>query len=126
VALEMGGGAVGSITVTYCATGDPWTEVRQIVGPQGSLFITDNPEDEIPLVGCLEGESMPIKVHNPPNVHTYGVRRVLDHFIDCVVNDRKPEVTAEEARGALATVLAAYRSEKEGRRVEVSEISAGE
>jgi predicted dehydrogenase len=124
VALEMPNGAVGSIVVTYCATGDPWTEVRQIIGPKGSLFITDNPEDEIPLIGCVEGEAMPVKVHNPPNVHTYGVRRVLDHFIDCLVENRAPQVTAEEARATLATVLAAYRSEREGRRVEVSEVSA--
>ena len=126
VALELPDGAVGSLVVTYCATGDAWTETRQIIGPQGSLFITDNPEDEIPLIGCLEGETMPVKVHNPPNVHTYGVRRVLDHFIDCIVEDRRPQVTAEEARAALATVLAAYRSEKEGRRVEVSEINGSE
>ncbi|MBM3501332.1 MAG: Gfo/Idh/MocA family oxidoreductase, partial [Armatimonadetes bacterium] len=45
VALEMPNGAVGSITVTYAATGDHWTETRQIIGPQGSLFITDDPED---------------------------------------------------------------------------------
>ena len=124
VALEMPGGAVGSIVVTYCATGDRWTESRQIVGPQGSLFITDNPDDDVPLIGCLEGDIMPIKVHNPPNVHTYGVRRVLDHFIDCIVENRGPTVTADEARAALATVLAAYRSEKEGRRVEISEMAA--
>jgi UDP-N-acetylglucosamine 3-dehydrogenase len=124
VALEMPNGAVGSIVVTYCATGDAWTEVRQIVGPKGSLFITDNPEDEIPLIGCVEGEAVPVKVHNPPNVHTYGVRRVLDHFIDCLVGNQRLQVTAEEARAALATVLAAYQSEREGRRVEVSEVSA--
>jgi len=123
VALELPNGAVGSIVVTYCATGDAWTETRQIIGPQGSLFITDNPEDEIPLVGCLEGETMPLPVHNPPGIHTYGVRKVLDHFIDCLVEDRRPQVTTEEARAALATVLAAYRSEREGRRVEVSEIT---
>jgi len=121
VALEMPDGAVGSIVVTYCATGDVWTETRQIIGPQGSLFITDNPEDETPLIGCVEGEVVPVKVHNPPNVHWYGVRRVLDHFVDCVVQNQRPQVTAEEARAALATVLAAYRSEREGRRVEVSD-----
>ena len=123
VAMEMAGGAVGSIVVTYAATGDHWTETRQIIGPQGSLFITDNPEDEIPLVGCLEGDAMPVKVHNPPNINGYGIRRTLDHFIDCIVGNQRSQITAEEARAALATVLAAYRSEKEGRRVEVSEIS---
>jgi predicted dehydrogenase len=126
VAMEMAGGAVASLTVTYAATGDHWTETRQIIGPKGSLFITDNPEDEIPLIGCLEGDALPVKVHNPPNINGYGIRRTLDHFVDCIVNERRPQITAEEARAALATVLAAYRSEKEGRRVEVSEISGAE
>jgi predicted dehydrogenase len=57
-------------------------------------------------------------------VHAYGVRRVVGHFIDCLAGEREPEVTAEEARAALATVLAAYRSEREGRRVEVREVNA--
>ncbi|MGQ9733345.1 MAG: Gfo/Idh/MocA family protein [Candidatus Zipacnadales bacterium] len=126
IAFETANGALGSITVTYCATGNAWTESRQIIGPQGSLFITDNPEDEVPLIGCVEGEIMPIKVHHPPNVHQYGVRKVVEHFIECLVANRAPEVTAVEARAALATILAAYRSETEGRRVEVSELTAND
>jgi predicted dehydrogenase len=126
VALEMESGAMASIVVTYSATGDRWTESRQIVGPQGSLFITDNPDDEQPLMGCCEGEVMPIPVHNPPNVHGYGVRQVLHHFIACLMENRAPDITAQEARAALATVLAAYKSEQEGRRVTLSEVTAAE
>lgn len=122
VALEMSDTVVANIVVTYCATGDPWTEARQIVGPKGSLFITDNPEDEVPLIAVIEGDPIPVKVHNPPNVHQYGIRRALDHFIDCIVENRGPDIQNAEARAALATILAAYRSEEEGRRVEVREI----
>jgi len=122
VALEMSDKVVASIVVTYAATGDPWTEARQIVGPKGSVFITDNPEDEVPLIAVVDGEPIPIKVHNPPSVHSYGIRCALDHFIDCILEGKGSEIKNSEARAALATVLAAYRSEKEGRRVKVSEI----
>lgn len=122
VALEMSDKVAASIVVTYGATGDPWTEARQIIGPKGSLFITDNPEDEVPLIAVVEGDPIPIKVHNPPSVHQYGIRRALDHFIDCILQNKGSDIQNAEARAALATILAAYRSEKEGRRVEVSEM----
>jgi len=126
VALEMSEGVMASIVVTYCATGDRWSESRQIIGPKGSLLIRDNPEDEVPLIGVAGGELIPIKVHNPLSINPYGIRQTIDHFIDCVLGNKAPEITNAEARAALATVLAAYRSEREGRRVEVSEVeSAG-
>jgi predicted dehydrogenase len=123
VALEMESGAVANIVVTYCATGDRWTEARQIVGPEGSIFITDDPDDEIPLMVVVDGQATPVKVHNPPQIQQYGTRRAIDHFIWCILEKQPSQITNPEARAALATVLAAYRSEQEGRRVEVSEIT---
>jgi len=122
VALEMSDKVVASIVVTYCATGDRWSETRQIIGPKGSLLIRDNPEDEMPLAAVVDGEFIPVKVHNPLSINPYAIRQTLDHFIDCVLRNKAPEITATEARAALATVLAAYKSEREGRRVEVSEV----
>ncbi|HJN15976.1 MAG TPA: Gfo/Idh/MocA family oxidoreductase [Armatimonadota bacterium] len=125
VAMEMENGSMGNICVTYAATGDRWTEARQIVGPEGSIFITDDPDDEIPLIVVCEGEASPIKVHNPPQVQRYGIRQAIDHFIWCILESQPCVLRNSEARAALATVLAAYRSEREGRRVEVREISKG-
>ncbi len=122
VALEMSDHVVASIVVTYCATGDRWSETRQIIGPKGSLLIRDNPEDEVPLAAVVDGEFIPVKVHNPLSINPYGIRQTLDHFIDSILQNKAPEITATEARAALATVLAAYKSEREGRRVEVSEV----
>jgi len=123
VAMEMKGGAMGTVCVTYCATGDQWTEARQIVGPEGSIFITDDPEDEVPLVVVVDGDAAPVKVHNPPRAQQYGIRQAVNHFIWCIAEQQPSMITNAEARAALATVLAAYRSEKEGRRVEVSEVA---
>jgi UDP-N-acetylglucosamine 3-dehydrogenase len=122
VALEMSDRAMASIVVTYCATGDRWSESRQIIGDKGSLLIRDNPEDEVPLIAEVEGQLIPVKVHNPLSINPYGIRQTLDHFIECILQGRASEITNAEARAALATVLAAYRSEREGRRVEVSEV----
>jgi len=41
----------------------------------------------------------------------------LRHFVDCILENAEPMVTAEDARAALKTILAAYESAKEGRRI---------
>lgn len=51
------------------------------------------------------------------DVITY--RRVVEHMIDCVANDREPSVTGEDGRAALEIILAAYRSAHEGREIRV-------
>ncbi len=124
VALEMSDKVMASLVVTCCATGDRRSESRQIIGPKGSLLIRDDPEDEAPLIAVVEGELIPVKVHNPLSINPYGIRETINHFIECILRNKAPEITAAEARAALATVLAAYRSEREGRRVAVSEVEA--
>jgi UDP-N-acetylglucosamine 3-dehydrogenase len=118
-ALELPGPALGSIVVTYGATGDRWTEERRIVGTNGSLFIRDDAEDGAPLV-LLRGDQVePIKVATPLFTHPYGIARTLDHFLDCIINDKPETITTAEARAAVATCQAAYVSERQGKRVEI-------
>lgn len=118
-ALEFPGPALGSIVVTYCATGDRWTEERRIVGTEGSLLIRDCPVDDMPLLLLRGSDIIPVSVPNPLDTHGYGIARVLEHFLDCIIHDKQEEITAEEARAAVATCQAAYVSEREGRRVVV-------
>ncbi len=49
----------------------------------------------------------------------WSIDRALRHFVDCIREGVEPEVTAENARAALKTVLAAYQSAREGRRVQI-------
>jgi predicted dehydrogenase len=119
VALELPGRALGAITVTYGATGDRWTEERRLVGTKGSILVRDDPDDGMPLLVLRKEEVIPVRVAVPQAVHAYGVARVLDHFIECIMEDKPEQVTAEEARAAVATCQAAYISEREGRKVVV-------
>lgn len=118
-ALELPGPALGSIVCTYGATGDKWTEERRIVGTDGSLFIRDDPEDGAPLLVMRRDSVEPIKVPTPLFTHPYGIARTLDHFLDCIINDKPETITIAEARAAVATCQATYVSEREGRRVEL-------
>ncbi len=118
LAMEMDG-AMGCVTATYAATGDRWTEERRIVGEQGSLLIRDDPDDGLPLLLLRGEEVIPVPVVNPLRVHPYGVARVLEHFLECIVKEEPEQVTAAEARAAVAVCQAAYESAREGRKVEV-------
>ncbi|MFQ5810378.1 MAG: Gfo/Idh/MocA family protein, partial [Armatimonadota bacterium] len=118
-ALEMGAGRMGSISVTYAATGTEWSEARFIVGTKGSLQILDG-DEEMPLAGFHEKEFIPIPVQNPPNVNQYAIAQTLEHFLECIETGREADITLAEARAALATALAAYESSRTGQRVEVT------
>lgn len=119
VVLELESGVLGSIIVTYAATGDRWGEERRFVGTGGSLLVRDDPEDEMPLVVFHGADFQPIRIPNPPGVNQYAVRETVSYFVDCLLRGEESEITLQEARQAVATVVAAYQSEREGRRVEV-------
>jgi predicted dehydrogenase len=118
-ALELPGPALGSIVVTCAATGDRWTENRRLVGTQGSLLIHDDPDYGPPLLLLRREEAVPIPVPQPLQLHSYGVARILEHFVECLVRDQPEQVTAAEARAAVATCQALCESERLGQRVAV-------
>ncbi len=119
MALELPDGVLGSIVLTFAATGHGYDAERRIVGTEGALLIRDNPADEMPLIVIQDEAFIPIRVHNPLDVGGYAVQRTLDHFIECILGDTEPELTTAQARAALAAVLAGYESERTGQRVPV-------
>jgi predicted dehydrogenase len=46
-------------------------------------------------------------------------KRILEHIVECVVEDREPSATGEDGRAALETILAGYRSAREGREITI-------
>lgn len=49
--------------------------------------------------------------------YNYGFPQEMAHFVDCVLHDKEPLVTGEDARAALEIVMAAYASAGSGRKV---------
>lgn len=50
-------------------------------------------------------------------LHNNGFPQELNHFIDCVANDRQPQETGEDGRSVLEILTAAYESARLGRKV---------
>jgi len=117
VALEMDDNVLCSVVVTYSATGDRWSEERRFVGPEGSILVRDDPEDEMPLIVFHGAEFQPIRVRNPMGVGRWAIRELVTEFIDCILSGDEHGVSIQEARSAVATVTAIYKSAREGIRV---------
>ena len=47
----------------------------------------------------------------------YGFPQEMQHFVECVADDRQPLVTGEDGRSVLEAVFAAYASAGEGRKI---------
>ncbi len=110
-------GVLGTISVSYSVTSERWSEERHIYGTEGSLHIADVPIN--PLVFISDNNSEIVPVDHPPNVHphAFSIKQCLDYYVDCILDDKESEVTPEEARYALETTLAMYRSSERGERI---------
>ncbi len=115
--LLHGRAGLSTILVGQTSVGGRSVAERRLVGTEGMLLLRDDPEDELPLLGFRGEEVIPIPIRQPLRVQPWYVARMLDHFVDCLREDREPEVTVGEARAALATALAAQESAHTGQRV---------
>jgi predicted dehydrogenase len=118
VALDFGEGALGNLVVTFADNAERYRAERRVACEQGVLLIRDQPEDEVPLA-LLQGEEfIPIPVRNPLYVAPFAVEAMIEDLFNAIVTEREPLATAQLAHDTLRVVLAAYESEREGRRVE--------
>jgi len=116
VAFEFPG-LLANLTITYAASAHPWQEFRDIYGTEGSLHLSDTTEPHLRLV---RGEDdRPIPLEEVASMWHHSITANLRHFLSCLLHGTQPDVTAAEAKSALKTALAAYRSAREGRRITI-------
>lgn len=115
--MTHGRAGLSTILVGQPSVGGRSVGERRLVGTEGMLLIRDDPEDELPLLGFRGEEVIPIPIRQPLHVQPWYVARMLDHFVDCLREDKQPKVTVGEARAALATALAAQQAARTGQRV---------
>jgi predicted dehydrogenase len=104
--LEFDEKVLGTIAISYTVLSEAWQEMRHIYGTEGCIHIKDDLNEPLVLVK----ENKPIVVEIEPIEDS--VKLALDHFIDCLLKDKEPEVKPEEARDALEVCLAIYEASK--------------
>lgn len=92
----------------YGATGSAWCAPATVERPPLRVFIEGAADD--PLLGITE-----IRV---PDADPWA--NTIEHFADCVLNQRSPLTTFDDGRRALEIVLACYEAAAVGRRVQLS------
>ena len=129
IMIEFEDGALGVHEVGWCLP-EEWAkwqspsswggfgDVRMnVVGTDGILNLDFTPMD---LYACdHEGWKMPDTRHWPSmNGRLVGAAKLeVEHFFDCVIEDKKPIVTGEDGRQSLEIMLAAEKSIAEDKKI---------
>ena len=119
--VKFESGAMASISgVCPCDYG--YDSRVEIVGKKGIIQIGELKGESI--VVCIDrdhGLVTPI-FRRWPDRFRWGYIRELEHFVDCIQNERHPIVTGEDGRWAVAMVLAGTKSFLEERPVYLQEV----
>ncbi len=129
--MEFEDGSLGVHEVGWCLpeewakwqTPQSWGgfgDVRMnVLGTNGNLMLDFTPMN---LYGVNhEGWKLPDTRHWPKQHYkTVGaVKLEVEHFFDCVINDKTPLITGEDGRKSLEVMLAAEKSIIEGRKIDL-------
>lgn len=116
---EMSGGTIGTMTAswTYYSAEDNSTI---LYGTEGELRIYDDPNHTI----VLKKPNQEPKFFDVEQIQTNDNQTasgVIDVWVDCVVNNRQPELSGESVLSAMRAVFASIKSSETGKAVEIPE-----
>ncbi|MFX0104399.1 MAG: Gfo/Idh/MocA family protein [Candidatus Hodarchaeota archaeon] len=122
VFLKYKKGTIAETIVSFTVV-SPFNNSMELYGTKGTII--ENHEWEKPVRIFSEHEDMgnnlgrwfePEIEHGPALSHYLISMGYEDtHFTECILNDKEPEFTPEQAKEAIATVLMAYLSAKNGK-----------
>jgi predicted dehydrogenase len=133
--LRFANGAMGIFSFS-CVVGSPWTEQMELYGREGSIhvdFLSYQPIKVFTLKGKPRGEGggepwsrygdvswqEPMVDHSTQDWVTDAMKREVQHFTDCIIEDKQPLVSGEDGRRSIALVLKAYESAKVGKELQM-------
>ena len=120
IVLKFKNGALGEVDLTSGAVSEP-TNRLELYGTKGTII--EDHMCEPPLMYSshqpgfeTEGWVKPVVEHAPfPGYYGISFKNEVEHFVDCVREDKEPLVTGELAKAALKVALCAYQSVKTGK-----------
>ena len=114
---EMADGAFGTMTAswTYYAAEDNSTV---LYGTKGIMRIYDDPAHSI-VVKLADGQEQVYDVEQIQTNDNQTKSGVIDLWVDCLKNNRAPEISGESALCAMRAVFASIASSQTGKAVEI-------
>jgi predicted dehydrogenase/Xaa-Pro aminopeptidase len=120
--IRFSKGTIGELVVSFTQQTTPFNSL-EIYGTQGTIL--ENHMWERPVRIYSFHKAMgdhrrewfePDLEHGPfPHYYTISVKHEDEHFARCILEDREPEFTPEDARSAVACVLMGYLSARTGK-----------
>ncbi|RLE87165.1 MAG: gfo/Idh/MocA family oxidoreductase [Thermoprotei archaeon] len=112
--LKFKNGAIAYVEGSWIQPpGFPFTTYLEIVGTKGMLTVDNHSTSAVRIFR----PGAPPTDFTPVEEDAY--YKEIKHFYECVVEDKEPMVTGEEARKTLEVVLAAVKSIEEGKPVKL-------
>lgn len=116
---ELSGGAFGTMTASWTFYGAEDNSTI-LYGTKGIMRIYDDPAHSI-VVKLADGEERTYDVEQIQTNDNQTKSRVIDLWIDCLKNNRAPEISGESALYAMRAVFASIKSSELGESVEIPE-----
>lgn len=118
---EMENGAVGTMTASWTYYGREDNSTI-LYGTKGVIKIYDDEKSSI-RVQMKNGEQIIYQLDQMQTNDDGGQSKtgVMESFIDCILNDKDPVISAESVMSAMGAVFTAVQSAQEGKRLEVAE-----
>lgn len=112
---------VGSSWVLPDSMGSGVNASLEVYGTTGFVAVEVGPERGLRLFSEEDGWQYPDIWHWPAELKGLGgcLKAEIDHFVDCVINDKEPLVTAIDARKAVSATLAALESARTSEKVKL-------
>jgi predicted dehydrogenase len=128
VFLRYKNGAMIDVVVSS-TTVHPLTNSTELHGTKGSVFEDHSWEPPVKIYSCLPEVEHSCEYYSPqvehspfPGYYTIAARVEDTYFADCIINDKEPEFTPQQAKEAVADVYLAYYAAKKGETATMDEL----
>jgi len=117
---EMANGAVGTMHSSWSMYGDEDNSTI-IYGDKGIMRIYDDKKHSI-IIKLKDGNTKYYDIDEIQTNDKQSKSKIIDAFVDSIVNDKTPIITNESVLSAMSAVFASVESSKTNKRVEVKNI----
>ncbi len=127
--LKYNSGVIAEIVVSFTVVSPP-TNSLEVYGTKGTII--ENHEWQNPVrifsthedMGKNRGAWHEPEIEHGPFPQYYKISMGIEdsYFADCILEDKEPEFTPEQAKEAIATVLLGYLSAKMGKKVDMGDL----
>jgi predicted dehydrogenase len=125
--LKFEKGAVGDLFLSFAPIAY-YNNAFELYGTHGTILEDHSWSDPVRIYSTKPGRDSyrwitPKVEHQPhPGYYRISFRLEAEHFIDCILQGREPELSGEDGRAAVEVALLGYYSAKKGREIRRGEV----